>query len=202
MGTITTVNFRNDTLFAVERDDGIWVAVTPICQSLGIDPQKQRKRIAEDPILAEGVCQAVFPSAGGQQETTCIRLDLVNGWLFGINDKLVKDEETRQRVLAYKRECYSVLFKHFYGRTLDQRSASLADSPGEPRTEEPIHVRRQLVTEARHTHNIQAARELWFKLGLPTTPAMYADPQQGEFFYYTAIRRDPPKDNGGEQEAA
>ena len=201
MGTITTVNFRNDTLFAVERDDGIWVAVTPICQSLGIDAQKQRKRIAEDPILAEGVCQAVVPSAGGQQETTCIRLDLVNGWLFGINDKLVKDEETRQRVLAYKRECYAVLHRHFYGRSIDQRVTGLVEPPGEPRTEEPTQVRRQLVTEARHTHSIQAARELWFKLGLPTTPAMYADSRQGEFFYYTAIRRDPPN-GGGEQEAA
>lgn len=54
-----------------------------------------------------------------------------------------------------------------------------------------MQTKRSLVTEARQTHGIQAARELWFKLGLPTTPSMYADPRQGEFFTYTAIRRDP-----------
>ena len=30
MGQIITVNFRNDTLFAVERDDGVFVAAKPI----------------------------------------------------------------------------------------------------------------------------------------------------------------------------
>jgi len=115
MGQIITVNFRNDTLFAVQRDDGEFVAITPICKSLGIDAQKQRKRIQEDSILSEGVCQAVYPSPGGDQEMTLLRLDLLNGWLFGINDKQVKDEETRQKVLAYKRECYAVLHAHFHG---------------------------------------------------------------------------------------
>lgn len=205
MGTITAVNFRNDTLFAVERDDGVFVAIKPISDSLGLAWNKQLERIKRDPILAEGMTMTVMPSPGGPQETTLLKLDLVNGWLFTIDEGRVKDEETRQKVLAYKRECYATLFRHFYGRSLDQRTASLSDPPaGEPRTEEPTQVRRQLVTEARHTHSIQAARELWFKLGLPTTPAMYADPRQGEFFYYTAIRRDPPKDggNGGDREAA
>lgn len=190
MGTITTVNFRNDTLFASEQDDGVWVAVTPICDSLGIAPQKQRERIARDPILSEGATMMVFPSPGGAQETLCIRLDLVNGWLFTIDESRVRGEETRQRVLAYKRECYAVLHRHFYGRTSDQRAAGLSDMTGEPRTDEPMNIRRQLVAEARQTHSVQAARELWFKLGLPTVPAMYADPRQSDFFTYTAIRRD------------
>jgi hypothetical protein len=37
MGKIVTVDFRNDTLFAVERDDGVFVALKPICDSLGIE---------------------------------------------------------------------------------------------------------------------------------------------------------------------
>lgn len=194
MGTITTVNFRNDTLFAVERDDGAFVAIKPISDSLGLAWNKQLERIKRDPILSEGMTMTVMPSPGGPQETTLLKLDLVNGWLFTIDESRVKDDETRQRVLSYKRECYGVLFKHFYGRTVDQRAASLGDASAEPRTDEPLNVKRQLVAEARQTHNVQAARELWFKLGLPTTPAMYADPQQGDFFYYTAIRRDEVPD--------
>ena len=184
--TIVTVEFRQDKLFAIDRDDGIFVAISPICDSLGVASQKQRERIQRDPILREGATMMVFPSPGGSQDTFCLKLEMVNGWLFGIDESRVKDEETRQRVLAYKRECYAVLFKHFYGRATEDRKAALAIEVNE---EEPTQTKRSLVTESRQTFGTQAARELWFKLGLPTTPAMYADPRQGDFFY-TAIKRD------------
>lgn len=181
MSNIVTVDFRNDTLFAVERDDGVFVAITPICVALGLDAQKQRKRIQEDPILAEGVCQSVFPSAGGMQETFTLRMDLVNGWLFTINEKLVKDEETRQKVLAYKRECYSVLFRHFYGKHERAPQSEIIEPPSQ--TEEAEGPKVRLVTEARHTFGNRASAQLWFKLGLPVVPAMYLDPRQMEIDY-------------------
>ena len=37
------------------------------------------------------------------------------------------------------------------------------------------HVTRvRLVAEARHTFGVEAARQLWFELGLPAVPAMTA----------------------------
>jgi hypothetical protein len=122
---IIAVNFRSDTLFAVEHEDGVFVAVKPISDTLGLIWRKQQERISRDPILAEGSNMVVIPSPGGPQETTCLRLDLVNGWLFGIDESQVKDEETRQKVLAYKRECYRVLFDHFY------RKATVIYPPGD-----------------------------------------------------------------------
>jgi len=188
MGQIITVNFRGDTLFAVENDDGVWLALKPVCDTLGLNWRKQRERILEDQILSEGCTMQYTPTPGGVQEMLCMKLDIVNGWFLSIQDKSIQDPAVREKVLAYKRECYAVLFKHFYGRTVDQRRESLQ---GEAKTEEPLNVRRQLVSEARQTHGIQAARELWFKLGLPTTPAMFADPRQSEFgFTYTAVERD------------
>ncbi len=100
-----------------------------------------------------------LPSAGGIQDTFCLRIDLVNGWLFTIDESHVRDEETRNRVIAYKRECYGVLFKHFYGRSSEDRR-KMFEPIGEPDLDEPIQTWRSLVTEARQTHSIQAAREL------------------------------------------
>ena len=37
MSRLTTVNFKNDTLFAIESEEGIYVAIKPICDSLGIE---------------------------------------------------------------------------------------------------------------------------------------------------------------------
>ncbi|MEA2754741.1 MAG: hypothetical protein QOJ54_1030, partial [Aliidongia sp.] len=69
-----------------------------------------------DAILSEGMVIMTMPSPGGAQNTTCLRLDLMNGWLFGIEDNRVKHEATRQKVLTYKRECYRVLYEHFHAK--------------------------------------------------------------------------------------
>lgn len=189
MGQIITVNFRGDQLYGFENDDGVFVALKPIVESMGMDWSAQYRRVKRDPILSEGIAVMATPfGRGGDQECVCLKLELVNGWLFTIDTARISNDEVREKVVLYQRECYAVLNKHFYGRTADQRRESLQ---GEPKTEEPLNVRRQLVSEARQTHGLQAARELWLKLGLPTTPAMFADPRQSEFgFTYTAVERD------------
>lgn len=179
MANIVTVDFRSDTLVAVERDDGVFVAVKPICDTLGVNWNKQLLRIKRDSILSEGMTIMVIPSTQGAQETTLLRLDLVNGWLFTLDENRVRDEATRQRVLTYKRECYAVLFRHFYGRTVERPSTGEVIEPP-PEVGEPDGPKVRLVTEARHTFGTQAAAQLWFKLGLPIVPGMYHDPRQAE----------------------
>ena len=180
MGKIITVDFRGDTLFAFECDDGIYVALKPIVDSMGLNWEPQRQRVHRDAILAEGTIIMKAPSAGGgAQDTLCLKLELVNGWLFTIDDSRIKAPETRERVLTYKRECYGVLFRHFYGK---QEREAAPEIGTDPRSDEPLTVRRQLVTEARQSFDVQSARQLWFKLGLPTVPSMFTDPRQGNLF--------------------
>lgn len=47
----------------------------------------------------------------------CIPIRYVFGWLFSINPKNV-NEESRASVIAYRRECYDVLWQHFVGAAL------------------------------------------------------------------------------------
>lgn len=173
MSKLTTIDFHDDTLFAVEAPGGVFVAVKPICDGLGIDPKKQRERIQRDPVLTEGGAMMALPSAGGPQETFCLRLDLLQGWLFGIDAARVKPE-ARDRVLAYKRECCAVLFRHFYGERV-----GVPVGNAQPAREEPVPIRRQLVTEARQTFGPRAAGSLWFALGLPIVPEMHTPSRQG-----------------------
>lgn len=190
MGQIITVNFRGDDLYGFENDDGTFVALKPIVENMGMDWSAQYRRTQRDPILSEGIAMMATPfGRGGDQQAVCLKLDLVNGWLFTIDSSRVKDEAVRDRVLLYQRECYGVLHKHFYGRSTAERRETI---DGKPSTEEPMQTKRSLVTEARQTFGPQVARELWFKLSMPTTPGMYADESQGDFFTYTAIKRDPP----------
>lgn len=182
MGQIITVNFRSDTLFAVERDDGVFVAVKPICDALGVSWPSQFQRLKDDPILSEGVTTIVMPSPGGAQEQTCLKLDLVNGWLLKVDSRRVKDDETRHRLLTYQRECHVVLFEHFYGK----RKANPAADPID--AQEPDGTKIRMVTESRQTFGTQAAAQLWFRLGLPVVPAMLQDARQIDLFDYSQIK--------------
>jgi hypothetical protein len=183
MGVIETVDFRGDTLFAVENDDGHFVALKPIVEGMGLDWSGQLQRVKRDPILSEGMVVMPTPfGRGGSQEAVCLKLELVNGWLFTIETRRIKDEDVKSRVITYQRECYQVLFEKFAGRHNTEINL------GESETQENENVKLRSVTEARHTFGAQAAAQLWFRLGLPVVPAMLHDPNQLNLLEYTSVK--------------
>ncbi|CAH1658034.1 Phage P22, antirepressor protein [Hyphomicrobiales bacterium] len=182
MGKVITVDFRNDTLFAVERDDGVFIALKPIVDRMGLSWGSQHNRLMRDPILSEGIFTTKMPSIGGAQETTCLKMQLLNGWLFGIDESRVKDHEVREVILTYKRECYSVLFDRFYGK-MTKEAPLIEDEPHENES-----VKLRMINESRQVFGTQAAAQLWFRLGLPVVPAMLHDPRQLNLLDYSVIK--------------
>lgn len=182
---VVTVNFRGADLYGFERDDGVFVALKPIVEAMGMSWSGQHDRVRRDPILNEGIRVMRIPfGAGGSQEVTCLRLDLVNGWLFTIDAGRIKDGDVRERVILYQRECYRVLHEHF---TQAARPAPASIPIGED-LHEPEGSRLRLVTEARQTFGQRVAGELWFKLGLPVTPSMTERARQLELIDFSRIR--------------
>ncbi len=162
--TIALVDFYGDTLLAVEQPDGVYVALLPICRALGISWPRQFRFVQEHPILREAIALVAMPFGSGGQETVCLKLDFVAGWLFGIDSRRVAPE-ARDKVLRYQRECFVVLFRHFH-----------PDSPGLAESD-AFRERRALVAEVRLCFGERAACALYIKLGLPTTPEFF---RQGE----------------------
>lgn len=184
MGEIVTVNFRGDELYGFKQDDGTFLAMKPMVDGIGISWQGQHDRVHRDPILSEGVRVIRIPfGRGGPQDMLCIKLELVNGWLFGIDSSRIKDEAVRERVILYQRECYQVLHDHFAGKKTREIEAEVDEIA-------PMNDRRALVAEARQTFGTQAARELWALQKLPITPAMlnhgHNDP---DLFHFGMIRQ-------------
>jgi hypothetical protein len=114
------VLFYGDEVVAVRVESGeIYVPVRPLCEALGIDSSAQLRRIGRDPVLSQvssGVVVMASPLTNNPyanpQEMTCLPLDFLSGWLFGINANRVK-EEIRDRLIRYQRECYKVLAEAF-----------------------------------------------------------------------------------------
>jgi hypothetical protein len=118
------VEFYDDELTAVrveiEGKSAVYVPVRPICDYMGVDWSAQFRRINRDPVLSAEVIPCVVVTATQGQpdqrrEMLCLPLDMVNGWLFGINANRVK-EELRDRLIQYQRECYRVLADAFVNR--------------------------------------------------------------------------------------
>jgi hypothetical protein len=182
MGDIVTVNFRGDDLYGFREDDGTFLALKPMVEAMGMNWQGQHDRVNRDPVLSQGIRVMRIPfGRGGAQDTLCIKLELVNGWLFGIDSARIKDEAVREKVILYQRECYQVLHDHFTGKRKP------VEIEGEPDESPSTNERRSLVAEARQTFGTQAARELWFEQKLPITPSMLK-PGQNDLYPWTMIR--------------
>lgn len=122
---------------------------------------------------------------GGAQDAVCLKLELVNGWLFTIDTSRIKDDVVRERVIVYQRECYGVLAKHFLGKGvgLQTKKAEVVDDPQENES-----VKLRMVNESRQVFGAQAAAQLWFRLGLPVVPAMLHDPRQLNLLDYSMVK--------------
>ena len=117
---ITAIPFNNGEITAIKQGDKVFIFPKEICKNLGINWDAQRQRIQRDTVLSEGAVIMTVPSKGGDQETTVLPLEYLNGWLFGIDDKKVKPE-IQPMIIAYKKDCYNTLFQYFNtGFVLDE----------------------------------------------------------------------------------
>jgi ferredoxin-thioredoxin reductase catalytic subunit len=116
-----TVVFYDDEITAVvTADNEIYIPLRPLCDYLGVGWSGQYERINRDLVLSEVVMSVRVTrtdiAEGSKQpktsEMTCLPLDYLNGWLFGINAQRVK-ESVRDKLVRYQRECYRVLAREF-----------------------------------------------------------------------------------------
>ncbi|WP_435638276.1 phage antirepressor N-terminal domain-containing protein, partial [Carnimonas bestiolae] len=112
------VSFHGHSLLTIQDGSDTRVAMRPICEGIGLAWNGQLERIKRHPVLSQGVRVIRTPSKGGDQQHTTLPLEMLNGWLFGIDANRVKPE-IRDTLLMYQRECFKVLFEHFHPQRED-----------------------------------------------------------------------------------
>lgn len=110
------LEFHGKRITLVAADGKFFIAIKPICEALDVHYKSQHKAISEDEILSQlSSIQRTTGADGKQYEMLCLPEKYVYGWLFSINSD-------SPALLAYKRECYDVLWNHFHGITTQRRS--------------------------------------------------------------------------------
>ncbi|MGH2518021.1 MAG: phage antirepressor N-terminal domain-containing protein [Ktedonobacterales bacterium] len=108
-----SVIFYGHPLIAVRMADGrIFAVLRWLCEGLRLDPSGQLERINRKTALREGLERVRVETDGGPQIMPALTLDVLPGWLFGIDETRVKPE-TREDVIVFQRECVRVLAEHF-----------------------------------------------------------------------------------------
>lgn len=109
------VPFHEETLLVVEDNLGDrFVVMKPIVEALGLSWVGQLERIKRNEALSEGVrvTRTQVPGDDQVREVTALPIELFHGWLFTIDASRVKPE-AKDKLLAYKRECFDVLHSYF-----------------------------------------------------------------------------------------
>ncbi len=110
------IPFHEHSLLTLSEGSTVYVAMRSICESMGLDWNGQYQRILRNEVLAPTMCVTHMVAADGKtREVVTLPLDLLNGWLFGIDASRVKPE-LKEMVLRYQRECYRVLADYWQGK--------------------------------------------------------------------------------------
>ena len=90
-----------------------YVAITPVCNILGIDNSNQKVLIKSHPLFSQGVCSGGGVATDGKhREMFSLSLKYFFGWLFGINPKNVK-EESREGLIEYQKTISDTIYEKF-----------------------------------------------------------------------------------------
>jgi hypothetical protein len=108
------VAFHGHEILTINDGETIRVAMKPICEAIGIDWTAQFRRIQRHPVMATCIAMTAIQMPGDDQhrEVATLPLDMLNGWLFGVEASRVKPE-IRERLIEYQRECFKVLHDYW-----------------------------------------------------------------------------------------
>jgi len=107
-----SVNFHNDTVFALEHEGVAYVAMRPICENIGIDWDTQSRKLNRNKDKFSCCHMTATGADGKQYQMLCLPLKKLNGWLFSINPEKVRPD-IKDKIVMYQEECFEVLYNYF-----------------------------------------------------------------------------------------
>jgi len=96
------INGKDLLVDVYSKDNKEMVAITPICQAIGIRPHMQAARLFKNSQFGPSHMSA--PSAGGPQDMVFLPVEEVGMWLCTINARKVK-AEVSEILIAFQKHC-------------------------------------------------------------------------------------------------
>jgi hypothetical protein len=148
------VEFYGDAIpVAQTADGGLYVPLRPLTDYLGLTFSSQRLRVLRDEVLAAQARLVVMARSDGRRvEMLCLPLDLLPGWLFGVQPSRARSELV-DKLRRYRAECFRVLWNAFKGDVLPA-----APPPADLDQAEQALMLAEAVASLARSHMEQAGR--------------------------------------------
>jgi P22_AR N-terminal domain len=107
------ISLFESVILAVRDTDGaIYLSIRDICQSIGIAPNVQLRRLRTHMILSEGISTFRVQTAGGMQRQEFLTLELIPTWLLMINSARVL-EAAKPKLVWFQRYIVREVYSAF-----------------------------------------------------------------------------------------
>lgn len=129
MKELTRIPFHDTTIYTTA--DGTYVALRPVCETLGLDVHSQRRRLQKQSWATDVIMTSVAAD-GKTREMTFVDRRTFTMWLATIDTGRISDEHTRELVRTYQCEAADALDKYFNeGTAINPRAtqSSVVEDP-------------------------------------------------------------------------
>lgn len=109
--SLSPVQFHGDTIFVVDHQGEPFAPMKPIIENLGLDWKAQQRKLSINH-ARWGMVNLTIPSTGGLQNTLCMPVRKLAGFLGTITPKKVR-EELRPKIVQYQNECDDALWNYW-----------------------------------------------------------------------------------------
>lgn len=112
MKELTQIPFHDTTIYTTA--DGTYVALRPVCDSLGLDADGQLQRLKRQPWTCTVIMTVQMPGDDQSRELVFIDRRTFTMWLATIDTSRVKNKRTRELVRTYQCEAADALDQYFH----------------------------------------------------------------------------------------
>jgi hypothetical protein len=153
------VDFYGDHIpGAITADGEVYIPLRPLTDFLGLAWSPQRLRALRDRVLAARLRTVHMTGADGRQrDLLCLPLDLLPGWLFGIDTSRVRTE-LAGRLDLYRAECFRVLWRAFQAETPALSGPVTAEGPLSLAQVRELGIALQQIAEQGMAHESRLTR--------------------------------------------
>ena len=106
-----TVPFHGSNLIIVEHNNEPYTPMKPIVEGIGLDWRTQARKLRSNS-TRWGVVMMTTHSLDKHNQTTCIPLRKLFGWLQTLQPSRIRDD-IRETVIQYQNECDDVLWQYW-----------------------------------------------------------------------------------------
>ncbi|NTU79520.1 MAG: hypothetical protein HGA45_08975 [Chloroflexales bacterium] len=154
------VEFYGDQIPAARiPEDEIVIPLRPVSDALGLAWGSQNNRIQRDEVLARRVRKVLMHGADGRlREMTCLPIDLLPGWLFGVTTTRVRPE-LREKLTRYREECFRFLWEAFRPQILVATEATPPESSALVQLQQIAEMGRAITAMAEQQIDIQRQQQ-------------------------------------------